>query len=644
MTDLHVDIETYSDLDLADVGVYKYTEHRSFKVLWIAYSLDGGPTILVEMNSKPGIHYSNFLALLLSRDCTKHAWNAQFERTCLAKHTGRPMHPEQWRCTMVKAANLGLPLSLEVCARVLDTPPKDPEGTRLMKLFSMPQKPTKKNGNRTRIYPEDAPEDWKAYGAYCQRDVEAELAIDKAIQHYKITSTEQQLWNLDQRINDRGIRVDLDLAREAVTMDRDHRETVMAEARELTGLANPGSRQQLIGWLDSQGLQMDQLTKTTVQTAMTSTTGDVYRALQLRQQLSKTSIGKYQTMIDAAGSDSRLRGMLQFYGANRTGRWAGRLVQLQNLPRINITGLDTAREIVKDGDQETLELIFDTVPGTLSQLIRTAFIPEDGQVLTTLDFSAIEARVIAWLAREEWLLDVFRGDGRVYEATASRMFNIPIEQVDKAARQRGKVATLALGYQGGAGALMTMGALEMGLTEDELGPLVVAWRQANPRIVRFWKACQDAAMEALLTGHSRVGRFLTFTRERGTLHIILPSGRRLSYWSARLDRDGGWPRIKYQGMNQTTKKWEWEETYGGKLAENITQAIARDLLADKLLLLDDACHDTKQRIVAHVHDEIILEGKAGHLAYFLELMERPVFWAPDLPLRAEGAEQNYYHK
>jgi len=641
MPDLSIDVETYSDLDLGEVGVYKYCSHPSFELLWIGYSLDGGDVITIDMADPNYAHLEEFSLALADRAVVKRAWNASFERCALGAHYGRPMDPREWRCTMVHAATCGLPLSLDACAKVLGTQEKDAQGKTLINLFTKPQKPTR-NQPKTRIRAEDQPMKWAAFGAYCAMDVMAEMAVEKKISHHKILRQEQRLWELDQRINDRGIEVDLALATNAIEMDRIFKSRVMAEARELTGLDNPASPPQMMAWLKTQGVQLRQLTKDIVKALLKDELDPaVRRALELRQLLAKTSVSKYEAILAAAGDDSRLRGAHQFYGANRTGRWAGRLLQVQNLPQNHIEALDTARGIVRDGDLPTLELLFDSVPDTLSQLIRTAIVAPEGKILSSVDFSAIEARVIAWLAGEKWRLEVFNTHGRIYEASAAAMFKVPIEEVDKKMRAKGKIAELALGYQGSVGALLQMGAISMGLEEEELPGLVSAWRKANRRICLLWEEIEDAAIEAVLVGHSRFGRHLTFHYSRGSLFIILPSGRRLSYYGAKIDRSQGRPQVMYMGMNQTTKKWERDRTYGGKLVENIVQAIARDLLADKMQMLDAA----GMRIVMHVHDEIVIEGDGNPtLAAALEVMGMSVAWAPGLPLTADGFNSQYFKK
>jgi len=639
MTEMNVDVETFSKADLKKVGLYRYCADPSFEILWIAFALDGGPVTRIDMSDPNYEHLDTFARHLMDPWVIKRAFNAAFERAALAAHYGRPMDPRSWRCTMVQAAVNGLPMSLDAAARVLGGQEKDAAGKALMNLFSKPQKPTKKNGQRTRILPEDEPDKWIRYGDYCGTDVEAERQVSTRLAKMNpISDFEQALWTLDQEINDRGILVDLDLAANAIQMDEIHRIRSLDEAAELTGLANPGSALQMKGWLVKAGLwEMKQLTKETIKEALDEDLDpEIRRALELRLLLAKTSVTKYQAILNSAGSDNRIRGAHQFYGA-RTGRWAGRILQTQNLPQNHIEALDVARETVLEGDLETLELLFDSVPDTLSQLIRTAIIAPPGKLLVSVDFSQIEARVIAWLSGEKWRMDIFHAQGKIYEESASRMFSVPLDRVDKKLRAKGKIAELALGYQGSTGSLISMGALTMGLEPRELQPLVDAWRYANPKIVQLWEDLEDSVIEALLDGHSKLGP-LRFIHLKGTLYIQLPSGRRLAYASARVERWQGRQTVGFMAWIQG--KWQKDRLYGGRIAENVVQAIARDILAEKMLILDK----TGFRIISTIHDEILMEGEPGDLAKALKVMAWPVAWAPGLPLTADGFESPYFKK
>jgi DNA polymerase len=639
MRRLAIDIETYSDIDLTSSGVYRYTESPEFCILLMAYQEDDREPEIVDLASGEEIP-GRILDALASEDVTKTAWNAAFERVCLERGLQMLMPPEEWECTMVHAANAGLPLQLDAAASALKLPGKSPEGKALIKYFSMPCKPTKVNGGRIRNLPEHAPEKWQAFKDYCLQDVRTERAIGNRIQYFKIPAREKALWNLDQKINDTGILLDRTLVRQAIYLAGLHAEALQEQARELTGLANPNSVTQLKAWLEETGTLTETLTKADVKELLGRETNELTRkVLRIRQENSRTSIKKYQAMDACQGRDGRARGLLQFYGANRTGRWAGRLIQVQNLPQNHISALDTAREIVKDGDLELLEMLYESPSEVTSQLIRTAFIAPPGRILAAVDFSAIEARVIAWLAGERWRLDVFASHGKIYEASAAEMFRVPIQEVDKKMRAKGKIAELALGYGGGVGALLQMGAVNMGLQEDELPGLVNAWRRASPRIVRLWTDTEDAAITALKDGYCPAGR-VKFYSQDGTLQIQLPSGRRLCYQSARIDYTQGRAQVTYQGMDQTTKQWTKQRTYGGKLVENITQAVARDLLAEAMLRLDAA--GFKQ--VMHVHDEIVIEGQPGDKDRAVEIMRQAPAWAKGLPLDADGFEAHYYQK
>lgn len=644
MKTLSIDIETYSSEDLKTSGVYRYCEAPDFEILLIAYSYDDGPVHtldLAALRQKGVAPEDDLVTSCLVMDIAdarirKTAWNASFERTALSKFFGIKCPPEQWRCTMVHAAHVGLPLSLEAAAKVLKVAQKDAAGKALIKYFCMPCKPTKVNGGRTRNLPEHETEKWTAFMQYCAQDVVVEREIADKISFYQVPEREWQLWQLDQRINDCGVLVDRHLVKQAIALDEQYADQLHTEAQTITALDNPGSVNQLKGWLAGEGITVDSLSKAVIPALIDeSEEPQVRRMLRIRQEMAKTSVKKYGAMAKSVCRDGRIRGLLQFYGANRTGRWAGRLVQVQNLPQNHIATLQTARDLVKDGELEILDLLYASVPDVLSQLIRTAFIAPEGKKLISVDFSAIEARVIAWLAGEQWRLEVFKTHGKIYEASAAQMFKLPIEQVDKKLRQKGKISELALGYGGGPGALETMGALKMGLQAEELPGLVAKWRNANRRITRLWMDLEDVAIEALNEGRSTL-RQLILTYERGVLFIQLPSGRKLCYLSAEL-RNG---QVSYKGMDQTTKQWGTQRTYGGKLVENVVQAIARDLLAEAMIRLDqEGC-----KIVMHVHDEIVIEADAEDLEPVVALMRIAPTWAADLPLNADGFAADFYQK
>lgn len=650
---LAIDIETYSPVDLKKTGVYPYAEHPEFEILLFAYALNDEPVKVVDIAQGEELP-RKIIECLYNHQVIKTAYNAAFERVCISMHLQKIdffngyLQPEQWVCTAVYALTLGLPGTLEHVAKVLKLPAqKMAEGKALINYFSKPCKPTKSNGMRTRNLPQHAPAKWELFKQYNAQDVEVERSIRKLISGYPMPPNEMKLYALDQRINDRGVRVDKALVHHAIACDEQHKAKTTEEAIKLTGLENPASVSQLKQWLlEEEGLEVDSLNKETVPELLKQTESDkVKKVLSLRQELAKTSVKKYVAMRSAACCDDRVRGLLQFYGANRTGRWAGRLVQVQNLPQNHMKDLDLARQLLRDGDYEMLEILFGNVQNVLSQLIRTAFIPADGHRFIVADFSAIEARVIAWLAGEKWRLEVFQTHGKIYEASASAMFHVPIETITKASplRQKGKVAELALGYQGGPGALVSMGALKMGLTEQELPDLVAAWRQANPSIVQLWWNAEKAAVTAV-RDKTRVNlvKGVYYQYERGTLFAHLPSGRRLTYVRPRLIDCNGYQKLTYEGMNQTTKKWERVPTYGGKLVENLVQAIARDCLATALLRLDAAGCKT----VMHVHDEVVIEepNSGRSVAEACNIMGLPIKWAPGLPLRADGFETRYYKK
>lgn len=656
MRTLAIDIETYSSTDLLKSGVYKYVEDPDFTVLMLACSFDDEPVEIFDL-SKTGVEnkvivrdrFKEIQMALIDPTVLKTAFNANFERTCLQKYTHLKLPADQWECTMVKACMLGLPMSLENVAKVLKLEQqKDAAGKALIRYFSMPCKPTKANGMRTRNLPSHNPEKWQQYKDYCVQDVVTEKAIRNKISFFTIPDTERRLWELDQRINDRGIQIDPVFVNSAIKMDDLNKIRLTDEAVQLTNLDNPNSAAQLKTWLSAEtGDTITDLTKKAIPVLLkTMPAPNVTRVLSIRQEMAKTSVKKYTAMLKGICRDNKVRGLLQFYGANRTGRWAGRLVQVQNLPQNHLLDLDLARQLVREGDSEMVELLFGNIPDTLSQLIRTAFVAPDGHRFMVADFSAIEARVIAWLAGERWRLDVFNTHGKIYEASAAQMFKVPLEAVTKgsALRQKGKVSELALGYQGGPNALIKMGALDMGIPEEELPKLVKMWRNANVKIVRLWNVVGEAALKAVSTGVPvQIMYGIRFIMERNILFIELPSKRRLAYLRPKIkDSKFGGDCLTYEGMDQTTKKWCTQETYGGKLVENIVQAIARDCLADAMLRVDAAGY----KIAMHVHDEIVAEmpNGQGTLTEINALLSAPISWAKGLPLSADSYETIYYKK
>ena len=641
---LHLDIETYSSAPLPKCGVYRYCDAPDFEILLLSYAFDDAPVVTVDMACGETLPDA-FLHALEDANVLKIAHNAAFERVCFSKHLGHWLDPAQWRCTMVMAWYQTLPGKLADVAVALNvTEKKMEEGKDLIRYFSMPCKATKTNGGRTRNLPRHAPEKWATYKAYNAQDVETERAVYKALLHHALPEHEWALYALDQRINDRGVRVDRLLVKNAMAVDLAFSQQAFQRAQELTGLENPGSVSQLKAWLADMDMPMESLSKRIVQEKAAGAEGIVKELLELRLELSKTSVKKYESMARCICKDGRVHGLLQFGGASRTFRWAGRLVQAQNLPQNHLPDLNLARDIVRSGDEEQLELLFGSVPNTLSELIRTAFIPRDGCRFIVADFSAIEARVLAWLAGEEWVLEEFRGKGKIYEATASRMFHIPQETIVKGHpnyeyRQKGKQATLSCGYGGGVGALKAMGAK---MPEEEMQPLVDAWRAANPNIVRFWNALGNAASEVIEKHNSvRVGKVMVYRKE-GHMLIRLPGGRDLCYLSPRFVTNRfGSLGIGYLAAS-AGGKMELQETFGGKIAENCTQAIARDLLAHAMLNLEAAGYP----IVFHVHDEAVMEVPIGQgsVEEACRVMAIPPDWARDLPLRADGDELTYYKK
>ena len=639
-----IDIETYSSAPLPRCGVYRYCDAPDFEILLFSYAFDDEPVQTIDLASGETLP-KEAISALEDPDIIKVAYNAQFERVCLSRYLGHWLDPHQWRCTMVMAAYLTLPGRLADAAVALGTTEKKmEEGKDLIRYFSVPCKPTKTNGGRTRNLPPDAPEKWAVYKQYNAQDVETERAIRKALEKFPLPEQEWELYALDQQINDRGVRVDKKLVKNAIAVDAVFAQAAYQRAKELTGLENPGSVNQLKAWLADQDIPMESLARKIVQEKAAQTDGIVAELLNLRLELSKTSVKKYEAMARCVCRDGRVHGLLQFYGANRTGRWAGRLVQAQNLPQNHLPDLDLAREIVKTGDEELLDTLFASVPGTLSELIRTAFIPKDGCRFLVADFSAIEARVLAWLANEEWVLEEFRGKGKIYEATASRMFHIPQESIVKGNpnyeyRQKGKQATLSCGYGGGVGALKAMGAK---MPEEEMQPLVDAWRAANPNIVAFWSALDRAARTVIRRKTSAcIGKVALYWRD-DKMFMRLPSGRNLCYQSPHFTENRfGSDAIGYYAPN-AAGQMVVQETFGGKLAENATQAIARDILAHALLTLEKNGYP----VVFHVHDEAVIEmsNGQGSLGEACRLMAIAPDWAEDLPLRADGYECPYYRK
>ena len=641
---MHLDLETYSSAPLPKCGVYRYCDSPDFEILLLSYAFDDEPVVTVDLACGERLP-EEFLQALEDTNVLKIAHNAVFEHVCFSKYLGHWLDPAQWRCTMVMAWYSTLPGRLADAAVALNvTEKKMEEGKDLIRYFSVPCKPTKTNGGRTRNLPQHAPEKWAMYKKYNAQDVETERAVYKALLSHPLPEHEWELYALDQRINDRGVRIDRLLVKQAMAVDLAFSEQAFRRAQELTGLENPGSVSQLKAWLADMDMPMESLSKRIVQEKAAEAEGVVKELLELRLELSKTSIKKYEAMARTVCRDGRVHGMLQFGGASRTFRWAGRLVQLQNVPQNHLPDLRLARDIVKRSDEEQLELLFDSVPNTLSELIRTAFVPRDGCRFIVADFSAIEARVLAWLAGEEWVLDEFRGKGKIYEATASRMFHVPQETIVKGHpnyeyRQKGKQAVLSCGYGGGVGALKAMGAK---MPEEEMQPLVDSWRAANPHIVQFWYALGNAASEVIERHNSvRVGKVKVYWRENRML-IRLPGGRDLCYLSPRFVTNRFGSRgIGYLAAS-ASGKMELQETFPGRWAENCTQSIARDLLAHAMQNLEVAGYP----IVFHVHDECVMEVPIGQgsVAEACRIMAIPPDWARDLPLRADGEEVEFYRK
>ncbi len=641
MRSISIDIETFSDVDLSKCGVYKYSSSPDFEILLFGYSVDGGEVKVIDVACGEKIP-AEILAALSDESVTKWAFNAMFERVCLSNYLGEWLEPESWKCSMVWSATLGLPLSLENVGAVLGLEKqKLTEGKDLIRYFCVPCKPTKANGGRTRNLPEHDREKWERFKAYNLRDVEAEMQIQQRLAKFPVPEFVWEEYWQDQEINDRGIGVDMEMVRNAIAMDRRSKADLSAAMQELTELENPNSVQQMKQWLLENGMETDSLDKKAVAALLKDAPEPLKTVLTLRQQLAKSSVKKYQAMENAVCADSRAHGMFAFYGANRTGRFSGRIIQLQNLPQNHIPDLAQARELVKDGDFDALSMLYEDIPDTLSQLIRTAFVPQDGRKFIVADFSAIEARVIAWIAGERWRLKVFEGGGDIYCASASQMFHVPVEKhgINGHLRQKGKIAELALGYGGSVGALKSMGALEMGLAEEELQPLVSAWRDSNPNITEFWWAVDRAVKECIKKRMPTETHGLHFDYRSGMLFITLFSGRRLAYVKPRIgENQFGGESVTYMGVGGT-KKWERLESYGPKFVENIVQAVSRDILCYAMRTLRNCS------IVAHVHDEIIIEAdKRMSLSAVCEQMGRTPPWAKGLLLRADGYECSFYQK
>ena len=656
MKELFIDIETYSSVDISSSGAYKYIESPDFEILMIGYAIDDGPVKQIDLAIGEEVP-EEFEEALFDEDVLKIAHNAVFERTAFAR-IGYDIPVEEWYCTMVKAAYCGLPLSLDQVSKVLDLENKKLDtGKALIRYFSCPCKPTRTNGMRTRNYPKDAIAKWEMYKEYNRYDVLSEREIYRKLECYVIPDVERRLYVLDQHINDYGIMIDTELAASAIAVDTKYTAELTEKAKRLTGLENPNSAAQIKKWLEyNTGVQIDSLNKAEMPKVLEALAPypAALEVLELRKRLSKTSVKKYYAMINCATSDHRAHGMFQFYGANRTGRWAGRLVQLQNLSKNHIPDIAVARELVRAQDIDTIEMMYDDVSDILSQLVRTAFIAPQGHVLAVADFSAIEARVISWLANEKWRMDVFQGDGKIYEATGSKMFNVPISAITKGSelRQKSKISELALGYEGSLGALKRMGGEQMGLSDVEMMSLVRKWREANPAIVALWKELDEASKESARY-HRPVKctcRNLVFSTDDDYMTIKLPSGRKLFYkqpgFKAKYIGRSTKPTssLCYYGLSQETKQWAQIDTYGGKICENAVQSIARDLLANSMLNVSAAGY----HIVAHIHDEILVEipedNAKEHYNKIVELMSIAPDWAKDLPLRADGYITKFYLK
>lgn len=642
MKKISIDLETYSSVDLGKSGVYKYAESEDFEILLFAYSIDDEEVKVIDLASGEIIP-EEILSALSDESIEKWAFNANFERVCLSRLLGKRLKPQGWYCTMIWSAYLGLPLSLGKVGEVLKLDKqKMNEGRALIRYFSIPCKPTKTNGMRTRNLPHHDLEKWSTFKEYNQRDVETEMEIKKKLSAFPMPQSEWENYWIDQNINDRGILIDESLVDSAIKFDEILREENMDRAIELTGLENPNSPMQLKEWLNKKGLEIDSLAKKDVESALKNAEGDIKEVLELRQELSKSSVRKYDAMKNVKGKDNRARGLIQFYGANRTGRYSGRLIQVQNLRRNNLKDLDLARSLVKNRDYETMEILYESPSDILSQLIRTAFIPKEGTRFIISDFSAIEARVLAWLAGEQWVLDAFENGEDIYCRTASRMFGVPVEKhgVNGHLRQKGKIATLACGYQGALGALKAMGGIEMGLSEDELQSIVDSWREANPNIVSLWWDIDSVVKRVVKTRSKEEYKNLVISYEKGILFIELPSKRRLAYPKAKIgtNRFGG-ESVVYEGI-VVGNKWDKIESYGGKFVENIVQAIARDILAEAMMRLEKKGFN----IVMHIHDEVVIESDSSSIEEVNQIMSFVPEWAPGLILDADGFESKFYKK
>lgn len=647
MQTLSIDLETYSDQSLAKTGVYRYVESPDFEILLFAYSVDGDPVQQIDLACGEKIPPA-ILAALEDDKVTKWAFNANFERICLSRFLGYPtgdyLEPDSWKCSMVWAAYMGLPLSLEGAGAVLGLEKqKLTEGKDLIKYFCQPCAPTKSNGQRTRNLPEHAPDKWLAFKRYNIRDVETEMSIQQKLSRFPVSQEEWENYHLDQRINDRGILLDRTLVAQAIRCDERFKRTHLEQARLVTGLENPNSPAQLKAWLAEKGVEAESLSKASVLELLSRAEGEVELALSLRQELAKSSVKKYTAMESVVCPDDRARGLIQFYGANRTGRFAGRLIQVQNLPQNHLPDLKQARTLVRDGRFDAVELLYDSVPLVLSELIRTAFIPKPGCRFFVADFSAIEARVIAWIAGEQWRQEVFAQGGDIYCASASQMFHVPVVKhgVNGHLRQKGKIAELALGYGGSVGALKAMGALNYGLTEEELKPLVDAWRQSNPRIVKFWWDVDRAAATCVRDRVPTETHGIRFFYQSGMMFIVLPSGRKLVYVKPKMGVNRyGSESVTYEGVGEQ-KKWLRLESYGPKFVENIVQATARDILVEAMRRLEAAGYP----IVMHVHDEAVIEAPAdASLDDICAIMGQTPAWAEGLLLRADGYVCDFYQK
>ena len=648
---LLIDLETYSSVDISKAGAFKYVEAPDFEILLLAYAWDDGPVYVIDLTDMEdddclaAEELQDVVSALLDPDIVKVAHNSAFERACLSKWSGRDLPAEEWEDTMILAAMNGLPMSLDAAGAALQLKDqKIKEGTSLINYFCKPCRPTIANGGRTRNLPHHSPDKWDRFVEYCRRDVEVEQAIYYRLRHFPIPDWERKVWALDSRINERGVLVDTELAEAAIAVGEEFKTEHMAEMQKLTGLDNPNSVAQLKDWLETVGLTCESLNKSTVAELLAKVTDPTTRrVLELREMLGKTASKKYEAMTAAACADDRVRGILQYYGAGRTGRWAGRLVQPQNMAQNHLDAIDKVRELVRQRDLPTLELVYDNVPDVLGQLTRTALIAKPGHTFLVSDYAAIEARVIAYLAGEKWRMDVFAEGGDIYCSSASQMFKVPVVKhgVNGHLRQKGKIAELACGYGGGVGALKAFGADKMGLTEDEMQDIVDQWRAASPTIPRFWRDTEKAAKNAL----ANPGRTFAipcgvkYRKDKDALRCLLPSGRVLSYWGAYLDEIDN--SIRFMGQNQTTRKWERTETWGGKLVENIVQAVARDCLAVALIRLEAAGYD----IVFHVHDEIIAEAPDGsRWQDMADIMGQAIDWAPGLLLRGDGYATKFYMK